>query len=254
TKPKPHILAWIALGAAALGFILACIPMTAIIALVLLPIALILSIVALFMKGAKWPAITGLILAVVGGIIGAIVLVVTLVSAGVQALDEISDTSVSSSPQDDTDDADAEEGADADGVGSQENPAPLGSTISGDEYDVVVNSVNLDATEEIVAANPFNEAPADGYAYALVNATVTYTGDETGYAIMAQFAYLTSGGEVIESTEAVVVPPEPALGLAELTPDTSATGNLVLQVPVDDDGLIRVTPGILADAVFVAVQ
>lgn len=103
-KAKPHILAWIALGVAALGFILACIPATVIIGLVLLPIALILSIVALFMKGAKWPAITGLILAVVGGIIGTIVLIVTLVAVGVQAYEEISDSTSSSAPQDETDD------------------------------------------------------------------------------------------------------------------------------------------------------
>ena len=105
-KPKPHILAWIALGVAALGFLLACIPATVIVGLILLPIGLILSIVALFMKGAKWPAITGLILAVVGGIIGTIVLIVTLVSVGMQAIDEISDTTVSASPQDEADDTD----------------------------------------------------------------------------------------------------------------------------------------------------
>ncbi|MGF6823303.1 putative integral membrane protein [Microbacterium sp. ZKA21] len=105
-KPKPHILAWIALGVAALGFLLACIPPTVIVGLILLPIGLILSIVALFMKGAKWPAITGLILAVVGGIIGTVVLVVSIVAVGVQAIEEISDTTVSSSPQDEADDSD----------------------------------------------------------------------------------------------------------------------------------------------------
>ncbi|MFB7251743.1 DUF2510 domain-containing protein [Microbacterium sp. NPDC056234] len=104
-KPKPHVLAWIALGVAALGFILACIPATVIVGLILLPIGLILSIVALFMKGAKWPAITGLILAVVGGIIGTIVLIVTIVAVGVQAFDEIADATSTSAPQDGSDDA-----------------------------------------------------------------------------------------------------------------------------------------------------
>lgn len=250
-KPKPHVLAWIALGVSALGFILACIPATVILGLVLLPIGLILSIVAFFVKGAKWPAITGLILAVVGGIIGTIVLVGTLIAVGVQAIDEISDTTVSEAPQDDVDDTDD---ADSGEVGSRENPAALGSTISGDEYDVVVNTVTLDATEAVLAANPFNEAPAEGYAYALINATVTYTGEDSGYAVMVLFDYVTADGEVLSSTDAIVLPPEPALGLQELTPDTSATGNVVLQVPVGDDGLLRVSPGILADEVFVAVQ
>ncbi|UYO96040.1 DUF2510 domain-containing protein [Microbacterium sp. M28] len=250
-KPKPHVIGWIALGVAALGFLLACIPATVILGLILLPIGLILSIVAFFLKGAKWPAITGLILAVVGGIIGSIVLVGTLIAAGVQAIDEMSDTTVSESPQDDADeDADAGSGE----VGSRENPAALGSTISGDEYDVVVNTVTLDATEDILAANPYNEAPAEGTTYALINATVTYKGEDSGYAAMVMFDYVTADGEVVSSTDALVLPPEPALALQEIYTDASATGNVVLQVPVGDDGLLRVTPGILSDEVFVAVQ
>ena len=222
-----------------------------ILGLILLPIGLILSIVAFFLKGAKWPAITGLILAVVGGIIGSIVLVGTLIAAGVQAIDEMSDTTVSESPQDDADeDADAGSGE----VGSRENPAALGSTISGDEYDVVVNTVTLDATEDILAANPYNEAPAEGTTYALINATVTYKGEDSGYAAMVMFDYVTADGEVVSSTDALVLPPEPALALQEIYTDASATGNVVLQVPVGDDGLLRVTPGILSDEVFVAVQ
>ena len=39
----------------------------------LLPIAFVLSIVALFMKGAKWPAITGLVVSIVGTIVAALV-------------------------------------------------------------------------------------------------------------------------------------------------------------------------------------
>ncbi|WP_243232593.1 DUF2510 domain-containing protein [Microbacterium sp. CIAB417] len=255
-KKKPHVLAWIALAVSVIGFIFACIPGALVVGWVLLPIGLILSIVALFLKGAKWPAITGLILAVVGAIVGAIVFFSLLFATAQEAFDEFTDSSVTEGPVDDADDADTDDSdaGDSDEVGSRENPAALGSTISGEEYDVVINSVALDATADVLAANQFNEQPAEGYAYAVVNATVTYTGDESGYALMAMIDYVTSTGEVISSADSLAVPPEPAIGLQELYTDASATGNIVLEVPVGDDGLLRVTPGMFADEVFVAVQ
>ncbi|MFF1635834.1 hypothetical protein [Leifsonia sp. NPDC058248] len=51
-----------------------------------------------------------------------------------------------------------------------------------------------------------------------------------------------------------VVAPDPALGADELYKGASATGNLVLAIPADGKGLIRVTPGILAKDVFIATN
>ncbi len=70
---KPHALSIVALVTAAVGFIFACIPGALIVGWILLPIAFILSLVALFLKGKKWPALVGLILAVVGTIVGFVV-------------------------------------------------------------------------------------------------------------------------------------------------------------------------------------
>jgi hypothetical protein len=70
---KPHVLGIIALAVAVVGFIFACVPGALIVGWILLPIAFVLSIVALFLSGAKWPAITGLILAVVGTVVGFVV-------------------------------------------------------------------------------------------------------------------------------------------------------------------------------------
>lgn len=70
---KPNVLGIIALVAAVIGFIFACIPGALIVGWILLPIAFILSIVALFLKGTKWPAIVGLIVSIVGTIVGVIV-------------------------------------------------------------------------------------------------------------------------------------------------------------------------------------
>jgi hypothetical protein len=90
-KKKPHVLSWIGLGVAALGFVLACIPgvLGGLGGWILLPIGLILSIVALFFAGAKWPAITGIIVAVVGGIVGAIIAVVLFLTTAQDVFEEL---------------------------------------------------------------------------------------------------------------------------------------------------------------------
>lgn len=72
-KRKAHPVAVTALVIAAVGFIFACMPGALIVGWVLLPIAFVLSLVAFFLKGKKWPAITALIASIVGTIIGVIV-------------------------------------------------------------------------------------------------------------------------------------------------------------------------------------
>ena len=69
SNPKPHVLAIIALVVAAIGFVFACIPGALFVGLALLPIAFVLSVVALFLKGAKWPAIMGLVVSIVGAVV-----------------------------------------------------------------------------------------------------------------------------------------------------------------------------------------
>jgi hypothetical protein len=69
----PNVLGIVALVIAAVGFVFACIPFVQVVGWVLLPIAFVLSIVALFLRGRKWPAIVALIVSIVGAIVGAIV-------------------------------------------------------------------------------------------------------------------------------------------------------------------------------------
>ncbi|WP_242492417.1 DUF2510 domain-containing protein [Agromyces binzhouensis] len=90
TPPEPggtNVLGIVALVIAAIGFVFACIPFVQVVGLVLLPIAFVLAIIALFLKGRKWPAITGLILSVVGGIIGTIVFAVVALGVFGQIVD-----------------------------------------------------------------------------------------------------------------------------------------------------------------------
>ena len=70
---KPHVLGIIALAAAAVGFVIACIPGALVFGWGLMLIAFVLSLVALFLRGAKWPATTGLIVSISGPIIALLI-------------------------------------------------------------------------------------------------------------------------------------------------------------------------------------
>jgi hypothetical protein len=81
-EPKTvSVLGFVGFGLAVLGTILACIPIwfTLIPGLVILFAALVISTIAVFRKNTrKWPAITGIALSVVGGIIGIAVAIIML--------------------------------------------------------------------------------------------------------------------------------------------------------------------------------
>ncbi|MFD5216007.1 DUF2510 domain-containing protein [Microbacterium sp. NPDC058345] len=86
---KPPILGFIGLGLAVVGTILACIPpvLTGF-GFFLLFAAFVVSLIAIFMKTKKWPAIAGLALSVVGAIVGGIVVVVYFVNFANTIADE----------------------------------------------------------------------------------------------------------------------------------------------------------------------
>lgn len=73
------VLGFIGLGLAALGTILACVPVLFGVGFVVLFAGFVVSLIGLFKKNAaKWPSIVGMILSVVGGIIGGIVVIIVL--------------------------------------------------------------------------------------------------------------------------------------------------------------------------------
>lgn len=68
------VLGWIALGVTAVGAIVSWIPPIMLFGWILLGIGFVLSIVSLFLRGAKWPGIVGIALSIVAGIVSGIVL------------------------------------------------------------------------------------------------------------------------------------------------------------------------------------
>jgi hypothetical protein len=252
-KRPANILGLVALGIAVLGFIFACIPGALIVGWILLPIAFILGIVALFLKGkAKWPAITAIAVSVVGTIIGVIVFFAVVASAASAAFggtdSSVSEPSEQAQGEESATEDEAEEPSAP--VGSRENPATIGSTITGDEWTVVINSFTADANQMVADGNMFNEAPAAGSHYSAVNYTVTYTGSDSSSAALVGLALVTSTGEVLESFDSLASLPD-GMGFDELYTGGSATGSTAFLVPDGAEVLIRVTPGMIADDVFV---
>ncbi|WP_424936627.1 MULTISPECIES: hypothetical protein [Bacteria] len=141
--------------------------------------------------------------------------------------------------------------------GTRENPAALGSTITGKDWTVVVNSVNLDAQQTVAEANQFNQPAPEGSQYITVNYTVTYTGDDANGATPALVGvdYVTAGGQTVDRTKAIAVLPD-SMPIDVIYKGASASGSVAIAVPsVDiDKGVLAIRPGMVPDKVFVAVK
>jgi len=246
----------IGLIAGIVGFVCACIPGALIIGWILLPVAFVLGIVALCLKGkTKWQGLVALILGVVGPIVGAVVFFVVVAGAVDDAIDEASggETVITEESAEADDQQSAAEPDEAEAAaGTRENPVAFGSTIKNEDWAVVLSDFNPDANDQVVDGM-FNDAPGDGETWITFVPTVTHHGDESDLAAMVQFAYVAADGTVIDSLDTIAILDDGYDASAELYDGASESGVYALMVPEGGDGLIRVTPGLLADEVFVAL-
>jgi hypothetical protein len=256
-KPR-NVIGLIALIAAALGFIFACIPGALIIGWILLPIAFVLAIVSLFLKDkAKGMGITALILSIVGTIVGFTVFFAVVATSASNAFGG-GDTKVAAPSGDAAGNSGAAESKPAAQAGTRENPSPIGSVVESKDWRVVVNSVTLAASDAVAAANQFNKPPAAGSEYILVNYTATYIGDEANGQMPAfvSIDYVTADGKTVNRLDHSAVAPEAIDTTSTLYKGGAATGNIAIQVPTAtaSQGVLAVRPGMLADKVFIAVK
>ncbi|WP_461163614.1 hypothetical protein [Arthrobacter sp. R4-81] len=225
---------------------------------VLLPIAFILAIVSLFVKDKpKGMGIAALIVSIVGTIVGFVVFFAVVGSSFDNAIGS-GDTTVAPPSGDPGSSAEATEkdaGAEA---GTRENPSPLGSVIESDDWRVVINSVTLAASDAVIAANQFNDPPAEGSEYILVNYSVTYIGDDPNGQRPSSVSvdYVTADGRTITSFDKSVVEPEAINTSNILYKGGTETGNTAFEVPsaTAGQGVLAVRAGMLGETVFVAAQ
>ena len=244
----------VGLVVAVLGTIMSVVPGAAIIGWILLPFGFILGLVGLFMSGKpKGTSIAAVIVSIVGTIVAMAFFVTVVGDAFDEAFDD--EVSVSQSEPGNSGSGAAPDAGDTDsddGPGTRSNPSAIGDVLSSDDWEVVVNSFTRNATDQVMAANMFNDPPPPGSQYALVNLTATYIGDESGHADFLSAAFVTDTGNVIRDYDHSAVTPDPLEG--ELYTGASATGNIDLAIPEGESGLLRLELGAFGGEVFVAVE
>jgi len=273
-QPKSrNTVGLIALIAAIVGAVFAVIPGAFGIGWILLPIAFILSIISLFMKDQKrGQGIAALIISIVGTVIGFIVFFAVAASSVEEAFND--DLEIQS-PVEDGDEAapaveDEESGAPVENnesaedaeesgeEGARDNPLPLGATVTDGDWEVTLNSVELNATDAVLAENPLNEEPAEGNGYIMANVTATYLGDDPAGDEPAgvRVEYVSAEGNSFDSTANMVIVPEYFNRSETLYEGASATGNFGVEVPMDDieNGNILLSPTMFGDGVFFELQ
>ena len=267
---KINIVAFVALGLAVLGLILSVIPATQIVGWVILGVAFICSLVALFLKNQ--PRVSALIALAVTVLSALIALVVAFIMANLSDVDETVDEQEQSSatetqdqdpqsspiapaptvplpttPQQSGDPGQAGQqpgqmptpGTASSPQTSRDNPAALGETLTVGQWDVAINSFNPDATEQIVNGNMFNIPPDDGTVYSLLNVTFTNKGTEKTLPFLA-FAFIDEAGQTYYDYDNLVAL-EDSYYLLDLEPGQQGTGSVAIQIPAGASGVLQVT-------------
>lgn len=85
-KPGISVLGIIGLSVTAVGVVLSCIPPIAVVGWILLGVGVVTSLVSVFLRGAKWPGITGMALGALGAVLA---LAVSLLTSGATASEPV---------------------------------------------------------------------------------------------------------------------------------------------------------------------
>ena len=251
SNPKPHVLGIIALVVAAIGFVFACIPGALIVAWVLLPIAFVLSVVALFLKGAKWPAITGFVVSIVGAIVATVVFFLfvstAITDAMTDALDQFDDVIAAAS--------EAAEASDELDRSAEESTSDALGTLSFGETNVWENGVQL----SVSAPEPYTPSEFAAGADLPDNLvfTITIRNNSSENLEPTPFPQLSSGGQeasqifdVTADGQDVSVPPTTVI-----LPGQSVTWRAAWSVADPSALTMQVAPSFeYQDAIFTNIQ
>lgn len=147
-------------------------------------------------------------------------------------------------------------------LGSRENPLPIGTTVILDDgmggvWEVTLLPPTLEANAVVQEENMFNEAPPEGFQFALLPVTATYLGDETGMAAWdLDYAYVSAAGTTHKPFDVSVVIPDDLGNLNELYTGGVAEGNIAIAIPSDGAraGTWRISTSWGETAAFFAAQ
>jgi hypothetical protein len=240
-----------------LGLLSSWIPVLNIVGVILGVIGVVLAGVGLAkskkVNAGKGLAIAGIVLGVLA-VLFAMLVNALFVSAVDDAFDETTSTSVEA-PSDSGDDAaSTDEGTSDTKLGTtRDNPAPLGSAITGDDWTVKINSVKT------VKADSMGQTPAAGSVLLAVNMAATYNGDdEQGSNPWVNVKFVSPDGTTVDSTDGstMFIAENEFDSLKTVFTGASVKGDQLFEVPAKtwQDGVLAVSPGMLSDDTFVAVK
>ncbi|MBX9471087.1 DUF4190 domain-containing protein [Microcella sp.] len=216
------------------------IPVLNVFSAILAVVGLVLGIVALSKATSKGLPLSGVIVSGLALLLS-IVFIVVYVTGFTNAVNDVrDDTSIIDEEQTDAEPQAPEEPAEAE-QGTRDNPAPLGTTIEVSEfgqpiYELTMGPSTLDATALVLAENQFNEAPPEGFQYALVPVTVTYIGDESGLPwVDFTIEFVSAAGTTHTESDSFAVAPAPTfMDINDLFTGASGTGNIVILIPTEN--------------------
>lgn len=159
------------------------------------------------------------------------------------------DPTTSSGPAADPSDTPTEEATKVSGEGTRDNPYPIGTTVSNDDWQVTLGTP-ADGWKKIKAENSFNSKPEKGKAYYLVPVTAKYLGDKTGTAWLDISVAFVGSDSVTYKDRCTAVFPKDLMDVAELYKGGVAKGNACLVVPEGVDGVWSVELGLFEEPIF----
>jgi hypothetical protein len=120
--------------------------------------------------------------------------------------------------------------------GTRGDPVPVGTSGTVGDWEVTFAPTNTDATQEIMAANQFNDPPGEGRVFIMAEVTVTYTGNDSGTPWLdLAFDFVDSAGNTSGTGEEDYcgVIPNDLFDVGEMFPDASGSGNVCAVVASD---------------------
>lgn len=239
-----------------LGFLGSWIPVVNVVGIILGVLGAILAAVGLAkskrVRAGKGLAIAGVVLGGLALVIG-VVVNVAFVNAVDDAVDDATDTSVQTPVDSSSKDADNAEQADKKLGTSRSNPAPLGSSVTGGNWTVKINSVKTAKQDSLGAA------PAAGHTLLVVNLTAVYNGDDPqGETPFASVHFVGDDGKAIGTTDGstLFIDDDSFDSLTTVYAGGKVRGNQIIEVPAQgwQNGVLAVSPDMLSDDTFIALK
>lgn len=142
------------------------------------------------------------------------------------------------------DEAAEEEPAEA-ALGTRDNPLPVGTRIEMGDWTLAVTEVTLDATEQVMAENEFNDPPVEGRQFVLFEVDAAYGGEESGTAWLDfSWAIVGSAGNTFGTAmdDYCGVIPNSLDDTGETYPGGTVSGNVCVSVDSEqvDGATIRI--------------